>query len=210
MIRLYHCQDARSFRCLWALEELGLPYQLDVMRFPPRVSTPEYLTINASGTVPVLIDGNTVMTESAAILQYLATRHGPSSLAVSVDEPAYGDWLNWLHYGEATLLTTQSVVLRYKITEPEERRSSQVVADYSEIFGLRLMALDATLRQSSYLCADRFTVADISVHYALQLARFLELDQQFTPAIAEYAERLQQRDKFRAARRAQRVSKTGV
>lgn len=203
MIRLYHCQDARSFRCLWALEELSLPYRLITMRFPPRVSTPDFLSINASGTVPVLIDGETAMTESVAILQYLATRHGPSPLAVSMDEPAYGDWLNWLHYGEATLLTTQSVVLRYKFTEPEERRLPQVVADYSEIFSHRLEVLDSVLQPGGYLCANRFTMADISVHYALQLARFLGLDGHFTPAIAGYAERLQQRDKFRAARRAQ-------
>ena len=87
MIELWHCPDARSFRPLWALEELGLPYELHLMPFPPRVRQPEYLEVNPLGTIPALKDGTTFMTESAAIVQYLVTRHGPSDLAVGVDDP---------------------------------------------------------------------------------------------------------------------------
>ena len=78
MITLYHCAGARSFRALWALEELGLRYELKMLPFPPRVRAPGYLAINPLGTIPFLIDGETRMTESAAICHYLAMRHGPS------------------------------------------------------------------------------------------------------------------------------------
>ena len=87
MITLYHCAAARSFRPLWTLEELGLPYDLKMLPFPPRVFAKEYLGINPLGTIPLLLDGDTRMTESAAIAQYLVTRYGPTPLAVGVDEP---------------------------------------------------------------------------------------------------------------------------
>ena len=112
MIELYHCADARSFRALWALEEMGLPYRLHLLPFPPRVRQPEYLEVNPLGTIPLLVDGTTRMTESAAICEYLATRYGPSPLAVTSDEPDYGAWLDWLHRGEATLTFPQTIVLR--------------------------------------------------------------------------------------------------
>ena len=92
MIELWHCPDARSFRVLWALEEMGLPYELHVLPFPPRARAPAYLEVNPLGTIPAMRDGATFMTESAAIVQYLVTRHGPSDLAVPVEDDAYGAW----------------------------------------------------------------------------------------------------------------------
>ncbi|MBP9232216.1 MAG: glutathione S-transferase, partial [Phenylobacterium sp.] len=106
---LYHCADARSFRALWALEELGLAYELKLLPFPPRVLAPEYLAENPLGTIPLLVDGSTRMTESAAIAQYLATRDGPTPLSVEPGDPAYGAWLNGLHFGEATLTFPQTL-----------------------------------------------------------------------------------------------------
>ena len=82
MIRLYHCPDARSFRALWALEELSLPYELEVMPFPPRSRVPGYRDLNPLGTVPVLFDGEHRLTESAAMAHYLGARYGPTDLVV--------------------------------------------------------------------------------------------------------------------------------
>ena len=103
MIELYHCVDARSFRALWALEEMGLAYRLHLLPFPPRLFQPDYLEVNPLGTIPLMIDGAVRMTESAAIPQYLATRYGPTTLAVHPDEADYGLWLDWLHRSEATM-----------------------------------------------------------------------------------------------------------
>jgi glutathione S-transferase len=82
MITLWHCADARSFRPLWALEELGLPYDLKMLPFPPRFLAREYLAENPLGTIPLLVDGETRMTESAAIVQYLSEAHGEGRLSV--------------------------------------------------------------------------------------------------------------------------------
>jgi glutathione S-transferase len=203
LIELYHCPDARSFRALWTLEELGLPYTLHLLPFPPRVRAPQYLKVNPLGTIPALIDGETFMTESAAIIQYLATRRGPTDLAVPQDDPSYGAWLNWLHFGEATLTFPQTLVLRYRAFEPG--RADKAADDYARWFLARLKHVDRALADAEWLCAGRFTGADISVGYALLLANHLNLLETASPAIGAYWERLKARPGFEAAKRAQKV-----
>ena len=203
MIHLYHCVDARSFRPLWVLEEMRLPYELTVLPFPPRVLAPEYKKLNPLGTIPLLLDGATRMTESAAIGHYLATRHGPSLLAVDVAEDDYGAFLNWTHFGEATLTFPQTLVLRYSLLEPEAHRLPQVADAYAQWFLARLRAIEAALQGKEWLCAGRFTVADVSVGYALLLASFLKLHDQFGPNVTAYWQRLQQREGYQRARAAQ-------
>lgn len=199
MLTLYHCLSARSFRPLWALEELSLNYQLIVLPFPPRVHDKGYLALNPLGTVPLLLDSETRLTESAAICQYLAARHDPGGLDVGMAEADYGAYLNLLHFGEATLTFPQTLLLRYRFFEPVERRQPQVAEDYAKWFLARLRTLEPRLAAQDWLCAGRFTAADISVGYALMLARHLGLDAQFTPAVAAYWARLQQRDGWRRA-----------
>ena len=208
MITLHHCVSARSFRPLWLLEELGLPYRLQLWPFPPRATAREFLQHNPLGTVPLLEDGALRMTESAAICQYLAARHSPGGLDVLPDEAAYGAYLNWLHMSDATLTFPQTLVLRYTHFEPPERRQPQVVEDYSRWFLARLRAVDATLcaqtdPKAAWLCAGRFTAADVAVSYALHLASHLGLDAQFSPAVADYWARQQARPAFQRALAAQ-------
>lgn len=203
MIELYHCHDARSFRALWALEEMGLDYRLHLLPFPPRVHRPDYLELNPLGTIPLMIDGDVRMTESSAIPQYLATRYGPTPLAVGADEPEYGLWLDWLHRSEATLTFPQTIVLRYTRLEPEERRLPQAAGDYAQWFLSRLRHLTRALGDREWLCGGRFTMADLCVGYALLFARTLDLDHKFSPEVAAYWARLAARPGYLAARMAQ-------
>ena len=202
MIELWHCADARSFRALWALEELALDYKLHLLPFPPRLREPEYLKINPLGTIPAMRDGETFMTESAGIVQYLVTRYGPSDLALTPEDPGYGAWINWLHHGEATLTFPQTLVLRYRQLEPG--RAEHVADDYAKWFLSRLRFASRTLETSDYLVNGRFTAADISVGYALLLAHQLKLNDRFSPAINAYWERLKSRPAFLAAKAAQK------
>lgn len=208
MIELYHCADTRSFRALWALEEMELPYRLHVLPFPPRAYLPEYVQKNPLGTVPLLIDGDVRMTESAAIPQYLSTRYGPSPLAVDQDEPDYALWLDWLHRSEATLTFPQTIVLRYTQMEPEERKLPQAVADYTQWFLSRLRHLTRALQDREYLCSDRFTMADLCVGFALMSAEALGLSHKFSPEIQSYWDRLKARPAFIAAQTAQTAPST--
>jgi glutathione S-transferase len=200
MIILYHCHGARSFRPLWMLEEMGLPYELKMLPFPPRVLAKDYLGINPLGTIPFMIDGDTRMTESSGICHYLGTRYGPTPLVVSLDEPAYGAFLNWMYFSDATLTFPQTLVLRYTQLEAEERRNPQVAADYAKWFHGRLRAVEAaTTGKAETLCANRFTAADIVIGYALRLADTNGLASDFGPNVADYWQSLQQRDGYRRA-----------
>jgi glutathione S-transferase len=209
MVILYHCVSARSFRPLWMLEELGAPYELRMLPFPPRSHQRSYLDINPLGTIPFLIDGDTRMTESAAICQYLAERfdpQNPKGLAVRPHEPGYGAWLNGLHQGEATLTFPQTLVLRYGHFEPDERKLPQVADDYTKWFLSRLRWIDAVLQDNEFLSAGRFTAADISVGYALMLAGQLGLEARMPVAVNAYWGRLQEREGYRRALDAQNAA----
>jgi glutathione S-transferase len=215
MITLYHCVSARSFRPLWMLEELGAPYELKMLPFPPRYKARDYLGVNPLGTVPLFVEGDVRMTESAAICHYLAARYAPTTLNVPMDAAPFGAYLNWLHFGEATLTFPQTIVLRYSRFETPERRLPQAASDYTRWFLARLRAIDAVVTQAMFLCADRFTAADVSVGYALMLAESLALEPQLPDAVREYWVRLKDRAGFRralaaqdAAARAQGVSVT--
>lgn len=206
MITLYHSHDARSFRPLWTLEELNLPYELVRVPFPPRSECAGYLDLNPIGTVPTLLDQGGRMTESAAMCQYIVDRYGKGELSVGVDDPAYGQYLNWIHFGEATLTFPQTLVLRYTRLEAEERRNPQVAEDYTRWFLSRLRAVTAAVGGSDYLLGSRFTIADVSVGYALLLADDLGIGAHFSPDVAAYWGRLQSRPGFQRAKAAQEAA----
>lgn len=198
-ILLYHCMSARSFRALWMLEELDLRYELKLLAFPPRVHAREFLNVNPLGTVPALIIGDMLMTESAAICEHLAARFGEGRLTVREDAANFGAYLNWLHYGEATLTFPQTLLLRYGRFEPAERRSPQIVEDYTRWFLARLRAVEKAVGLSEFLCGERFTAADVSVGYALMLANYLDLTDRLPVPVVDYWNRLNVRKGFTQA-----------
>ncbi|MBR0852336.1 glutathione S-transferase family protein [Bradyrhizobium diazoefficiens] len=203
MITLYHCDAARSFRPLWMLEEMGLSYELKMLPFPPRVFAKEYLALNPLGTIPFMIDGETKMTESSGICHYLGTRYAPTPLMVDVEDPAYGAFLNWMYFSDATLTFPQTLVLRYTQHEPDQR-NNKVVGDYAKWFLGRLRAVEAATANAETLCAGRFTAADIVIGFALRLAETTGLAKEFGPNVAAYWARLQQRDGYIRAVAAER------
>jgi len=199
MITLYHCDGARSFRPLWMLEEMGLAYELKMLPFPPRVLAKEYLALNPLCTIPFMVDGETKMSESSGICHYLGIRHGPTPLMVGETEAAYGAFLNWMYFSDATLTFPQTLVLRYTQLEPEERRNPQVATDYAKWFLGRLRAVEAATAGSETLCAGRFTAADIVIGYALRLASSIGLAKDFGPNVTAYWDRLRQRQAYQRA-----------
>ena len=199
MMKLYHCKGARSLRCLWTLEEMELDYALEALPFPPRIFAKAFKEINPLGTVPALVDGDVLMTESVAICQYLADRYGPTDLAIAPREAGYADYLNWLHRADATLTFPLTLVLRYTAMEPEERRQAQTVEDYRNWFLGRWRSVDAALQNRDYLCANRFTLADICVGYTADFALSLGIGEAMTPAVTAWRERLTSRPAYISA-----------
>ncbi|MDE1932676.1 glutathione S-transferase family protein [Bradyrhizobium sp.] len=210
MITLYHCYGARSFRPLWMLEEMGMPYDLKMLPFPPRVFAKDYLSLNPLGTIPLMIDGDTKMTESSGICHYLGSKYGPTPLIVRTDEPGYGAFINWMYFSDATLTFPQTLVLRYTQLEPEGRRNPQVASDYAKWFLGRLRAVEAATARAETLAAKRFTAADIVIGYALRLAGIIGLAKDFGPNVTAYWERLQQRDGYQRALAAEEAAQQNV
>jgi glutathione S-transferase len=194
-ITLYHARGARSLRVLWMLEEMGLEYGLKTMAFPPRVSTPDYVDVNPTGTVPAFIDGDVAIFESVAVMEYLGAVHGPTPLVVAPNEAGFADYLQYLHYGEATLMAYVQAIVRYGLFTP----NPAIAKEQTELFLQRLDLVERKLEGEDWLAAGRFTAADISVGYTLSLASFLELKDQFPTRVAAYWARLQDRPSFKAA-----------
>ena len=195
-MKLFHCSNSRSLRPLWCLEEMGLDYELEIMPFPPRFEREGYLDINPLGTVPAFTDGGITLTESTGICQYLVQKYGPTPLAVTPDEPEFGDFLNWLYRSDATFTFPLALILRYTKLEPEERMNPQVVEDYTIWFFSRIRAVEAALDGKEFLVADRFTIADIAVGYALHFGMRLGLSERYKPNTTRYLQALLQRPAF--------------
>lgn len=196
---LYTCKDARGLRATWAAEELGLDLDLKMLPFPPRHTYREYLEINPLGTVPMLVDGETRMTESSAIAHYLAAKVVGSPLALTAREEEYGAYLDFLHYADATITFPQTVYMRFALFEKDKGWADAGLA-YADWFAARLLKVEQRLEGREFLCAGRFTVADIAVGFALFLSTRIGLSDRLGDGARDYLARLMERPAFKAAR----------
>lgn len=197
-MKLWHCAGARSLRPLWALEEMGMDYDVEILPFPPRIFQREYLGTNSLGTVPYFEDGAVTMTESTAICQYLVDKYKRYDFGLEADHPEYGNYLNWLHHSDATLTFPQTISMRYYVLEPSPEKQ-EVADDYAKWYISRLRRLDAHLEDNEFLVDNRFTIADIAVGYALFLGRALNFHDRYKPQTLEFLERLEARPGFKRA-----------
>jgi glutathione S-transferase len=190
MIKVYHAPATRSARVLWVLEELGVPYETESLTYPPRVHHPEYAEINPIKTLPTLIDGQVQLTESLAICEYLARTYGPKGLIPDSRDPQFPQYLQFFHYGEATLAPPLGTMVRYSFREPPERRLPQAVEDGRETFIERLEPIRRAVANRPFVAGQSLTLADVSVGYALTLAERLGIGDQFGPDVQSYLDRL--------------------
>jgi len=195
---LYHCPDARSLRCLWAVEEAGIDIDLKLLKFPPRAFEPDYRAVNPLMTVPGWVEDGQLMTESAAICERIAEG---TPLEVRRDEGDYWDYRNWLHRSDATLTFPLAIMIRYTRVEPAERRLRQAVEDYKAFFGGRAKSIEAALADGrEWLVAGRFTIADIAIGYAAFLATTLGADDVLGEVTKAWLARCTARAGFQRAR----------
>jgi glutathione S-transferase len=190
MIKVYHAPASRSVRVLWVLEELGTPYETVDLTYPPRAHHPEYADVNPIQTIPTMIDGQVRLTESLAICEYLARTYGPKGLIPEADDPLFPQYLQFLHYGEATLAPPMGIMVRYSFREPPERRLPQAVDDGRETFMERLEPVRRALADRPFLAGETVTLADVSVGYALALAGRLGMGDALPAELQSYLDRL--------------------
>jgi glutathione S-transferase len=195
---LYTCARSRGLRATWAAEEAGVALDLKILPFPPRYLAPEFMALNPLRTVPLLVDGDTQMTESCAIAHYLATRDGYTSLAIAPGERDYGAYCDYTYHADATITFPQTVYMRFAIFEKDKGLAEAGVA-YAKWFHKRLVKIEQRLEDREFLCADRFTVADICVGYALILAESVGLDEGVPDSLKAYRARLTAREAYQRA-----------
>ena len=164
--------EGRGFRVVWLLEEMGLPYRLrPVDLLADLKDDPEFLAINPAGFIPALRDGDVTMVESIAIMEYLLGRYGPSPLAPGAEDTAFPAYQQFLHLGEAGLAASIYFVSGARHIAPEDQRDNWSARQAMSVFATRLTLVTRQLARAPYMAGDHFTAADISVGYALELAR---------------------------------------
>ena len=192
MITVYG--EGRGFRVVWLLEEMGLPYRLrDVDLLKDLTEDPEFLAINPAGFIPALVDGDVTMVESIAIMEYLLARYGPSPLAPAAEDAAFPLYQQFLHLGEAGLAASVYFVSGARNIAPEDQRDNWSAGQALSVFETRLGLVRRQLERTPWLAGEAFTAADISVGYALEMARknigygFGEVEQAYTTRLRERA-----------------------
>ena len=210
-MKFYTCARSRGLRVSWLAEEMGLELDYTMLPFPPRYRAREYLELNPLGTVPMLVDGDVVLTESTAMLFYLASRYGPTDMIVEPEEADFGQMHDFLHYADATLTFPQTVYQRFSMFEKEKGLEAAGEA-YAKWFAARLVKVERRLDDRKFLCADRFSIADIAVGYALYLTTLNGLFDRLPPRVKAYLDTMTARPAFERAveKEIQAATKQGI
>lgn len=175
---------SRAMRVLWALEEIGQPYELVPTHFLTDAHSPEYLKINPNGRIPALQDGDVVLFESLAINLYLARKYSPAGWPKTVaDEGRTYQWTIWaMTELEEPVLTT----LMHRMFLPEDQRDPAKADEAAERFKKPLAVLDGALAGEQWLAGPDFTIADLNVASILMLAPMAGLDLSSAPHAAAW------------------------
>ena len=196
MIRLHHCPQARSFRTLWLLHEMGLDFELRRHSFFDKsLRSPDYLALSPAGRVPALeIDGR-VLFESGAITEYLVETRPECGLGRFAGDAERADWLEWLHFAETigqhiAILTQQHIVLR-----EDWMRSPTLMRLEAKRLEKVLEVVDRAVESRDWLLPSGFSAIDTNVGYGIHIARrFVPAD--LLPAVDAYWKRLSARPAF--------------
>ncbi|PHR91626.1 MAG: glutathione S-transferase [Robiginitomaculum sp.] len=197
-LKVYHVGRSRSLRALWLLEELGLPYDVEKLEFlPGNFGGDAYTKIHPLNKVPALEDGEMVMSESIAIMQYIMNKYGAGHLRPETDSPEYGPYLQWLHYGESSLAPiVVNLMYQRHFFKPEQRSESIDIWAQKEL-SKYLSILEDQLGDHDYILESGFSAADISIGYTLLLIRLAQAKEQITPRIEKYWKTLTARDSWK-------------
>lgn len=197
MIRLYHAPRTRSVRIRWLLEELGLPYELRTVDFSPPSRTFSQRT--PLGKLPVIEDGDVVICESGAILEYILERHGAGRLAPCVGSPLRGPFLQWVHFAEGTAYPPLGVIVWHTLYKRDAESVPAVIEDARERARAALDFVEQAISGREYLLGKEFSGADIMMGFTLAVARALGVLDDRYPELERYLPRLEARSAFRRA-----------
>ena len=198
MLVVHHLGISQSDRIVWLCEELGIPYELKLYARDPetRMAPAEYKALSPFGTAPVITDGDLVLGESAAIVEYIIATYGNGRLTVRPGEPGFADYLFWFHFANGSLMPAAMV----------DMIAARIPGDTDLLGALRSRLdraydqLEARLGQTPYLAGDEFTAADLLTVFPLTTMRmFAPRDLSPYPNVRAYLQRIAERPAFRRA-----------
>jgi glutathione S-transferase len=162
-IKLYGIPQSRAARCLWTLEELGIPYESIAVDFRGEAQTPEFLKINPNGHVPALDDDGLVLFESLAINLHLARKYGAASSLWPESPEDQSLSIQWSFWAITELEPLIIKLLMNRLFLPEAQRVEAEVIAAERGFQKPVNVLEGALRGRTYLLGDAFSVADLNV-----------------------------------------------
>ena len=202
MLTVHHLGKSQSERIVWLCEELGIPYELKLYERDPvtRLAPPEYKSLHPLGAAPVITDGQVVLAESGAVVEYIIAKHGNGRLVLAADHPDFAQFLYWFHFANGTLqpATGRNMMLS-RLRLPDD---NPMLLAMKERLDLALGLVEARLGNAAYLAGHQFTTADIMAVFSLTTMRlFLPFDLAPYPGILAYLQRIGKRDPYRRAMR---------
>ncbi len=212
MITVHHLNNSRSQRILWLLEELGVEYDIKRYERDPKtmLAPPELRQIHPLGKSPVITDGDLVLAESGAIIEYLAGRYGNGRLVPAADSPEKLRYTYWLHYAEGSMMPPLLMLLIFNRLEqapmpffakPIARAISRNVKSSFIEPNLKrhLDYLEAELGKSAWFAGSEFSAADIQMSFPLEAASVRGGLDQSRPKLMAFLERIHARPAYRKA-----------
>jgi glutathione S-transferase len=191
MITLYHHPFSRAAGLVWSLEELGQPYELkfvDLMKGEHK--GPELLKLNPMGKLPVLTDGDAVITEGAAINLYLADRYALGKLAPALDDPRRGTYLRWSFFAPSVIEPGSMA----RAQKWEFKASQAGWGDYDAMIG----AISGAVAKGPFLLGEMFSMADVIFGGTVRFMTMFGMMKP-TPEITAYLEKINARPALQRA-----------
>ena len=190
MLTVYGCANTRSSRVLWAMEEAGAEYEYVAVDLRAGAGwKPEYLALNPGGKVPTLVDGELVLTESAAICTYIGDRFPASRLTPPVGSPERARYDQWCYFVLSELEQPLWTMAKHLFALPERRRVPAMLDTARWEFAVAAKVLAGGLGRREFIVDGGLTAADILIAHTLAWARTFELPLEHDHLVA-YAQRL--------------------
>lgn len=202
MLTIHHLGKSQSERIVWLCEELGVPYALKHHVRDPvtNLSPPELVALHPLGAAPVITDGDLVLAESAAIVDYIIARRGGGRLALASSHPDFAQYLYWFHFANGNLQPNmgRNMILGRLDLPADNAVRVNTRARLDRALGL----VDARLAEAPFLAGAEFTAADIMTVFSLTTMRyFMPVDLSPYLHIKAYLDRIGRREAYRNAMR---------
>ena len=199
MLKLHFAPMSRAVRILWLLEELGLDYELNKMRFHPEdLKSDEHRARHPLGRIPVLEDGDIQIWESGAIVDYILERHRNGGLKPAVDDERFPKYLQWFHYCEGMVMPPVNTIVVHTLLLPEDRRDATALAQAQKLLSRALQPVNDALGDKDYLVGD-FSGADIMLGHSCVMSNRLGCVSEEMGALRAYVDRVEARPAFQKA-----------